>query len=160
MELLAKLNMEITNDDLQLKPLTVENGKNLKIRKEQYDFTGFDVINYIKVMQNHSTFSCIVVYKDIPLFIVNVIELWQGVGEIYLVVDENITKTFAKCRLSVVKLIKNYLNSLGYARLQCSVKEDFKEGHKFVKFLGFEYEGTMRNYGPSHSNYLLYSRVE
>jgi hypothetical protein len=44
-------------------------------------------------------------------------------------------------------------------RLQTSVKADFWHGQKFAKWMGFETEGLMKNYGPDGSDYIRYARI-
>ena len=44
-------------------------------------------------------------------------------------------------------------------RLQTSVKADFWHGQKFAKWMGFEREGLMKNYGPDGSDYIRYARI-
>jgi len=44
-------------------------------------------------------------------------------------------------------------------RIQTNVKADFKLGHRFAEWLGFEKEGLMKYYGPDGSNYIRYARI-
>jgi RimJ/RimL family protein N-acetyltransferase len=47
-----------------------------------------------------------------------------------------------------------------YNRLECTVLDDFEAGHRFVKALGFVYEGTMARYDWWGRDHRLYARTQ
>lgn len=61
--------------------------------------------------------------------------------------------------LGMRNIIFNFLKLYNYARLECTVKEDFKNGHRLMTLLGFVKEGTMRKY-HNNETYCLYGRIK
>lgn len=47
----------------------------------------------------------------------------------------------------------------GYRRIEATVLSSFVQAHRWVRVLGFEYEGNMRSYGPDGSDHCLYARI-
>ena len=83
--------------------------------------------------------------------------LWDGVCEVWF---NLIKKDKIKSQLRIIKAI---LNEQGrhyhVTRYQATVKESFCKGIKFVKALGFEFEGKLRRYLPDGSDADMYSRL-
>ncbi len=46
-----------------------------------------------------------------------------------------------------------------FRRIETAVLQDFEQGHRWVRMLGFEREGLMRAYSPDGQDYDLYARV-
>lgn len=47
-----------------------------------------------------------------------------------------------------------------YFRVETTVREDFEQGHRLMKMLGFEKEGAMKAYWLDGSNHDLYARIK
>ena len=66
-------------------------------------------------------------------------------------------------KIKAARLIKQRTDILCAAnnivRLQTTVKEDFKVGLRFAKFLGFKSEGLMEKYGPDQTNYFRMVKI-
>lgn len=62
--------------------------------------------------------------------------------------------------LRVHKRVKNYLDSLPFARLEATVDVDFKAGHRWMKSLGFKMEAArMVGYDFDGRDCALYAKV-
>ena len=46
-----------------------------------------------------------------------------------------------------------------FERIQATVNEDFKEGIRFLDYLGFVNEGLMKKFGPDKSNFFRYAYI-
>jgi len=72
--------------------------------------------------------------------------LWKGVGEVWVIGSPVIPSQ----RFSYVKIVKFYLKyfreKYRLKRVQAQVIKDYEMLHRFTKFFGFKYEGTLHNY--------------
>lgn len=85
--------------------------------------------------------------------------LWEGVAEGWVMA----TKEVWNHPISMAKHFKKktdiLIETTKIKRLQTTVKADFKLGHRFASWLGFEKEGLMEYYGPDGSDYIRYARI-
>lgn len=70
-----------------------------------------------------------------------------------------VSKDAGKHLLKATRIVKSYLDDKDYRRLETGVKTDFIAGHRWVKMLGFEREGTMRKWGEDGNDYDMYART-
>ena len=83
--------------------------------------------------------------------------LWEGVGEVWVVGSPNIPAS----KFSYIKIVKFYLkyftDKYKLKRVQAQVIKDYEELHRFVKFMGFTYEGTLHNYCGGNLDNCMYA---
>jgi hypothetical protein len=85
-----------------------------------------------------------------------VVELYQGRGEAWAILDANCKREF----LSIHNAVKRFLEVSPVRRVEAVVDEEFAPGHRWVQMLGFELEAPrMRAYRPGGENCALYARV-
>lgn len=79
-------------------------------------------------------------------------ELWAVMG-----VEINHSKIeFSKiCR----RLLESSAEVFGVKRFQSLCMDKFKDGERWFKFLGFQKEGTLRQFGEDGQDYHLYARL-
>ena len=83
---------------------------------------------------------------------------WPGVAEMWL----NLSQDFAAYPGVVVEIknqVKEWIEEEGLVRVQMTVKSGWKEGERFLSWLGLEREGVMRKFLPDGSDAVLYARV-
>ena len=81
-------------------------------------------------------------------------ELWGGVGEAWLILGD---KAFDYPVTVLRQTVRNFRTMIGkFHRIQAHVLEGFDKGVQLVSALGFELEGTLKQYGPNKENYLRY----
>ena len=72
--------------------------------------------------------------------------LWDGVGEVWVIGSPTIPAQ----KFSYVKIVKFYLKyfreKYKLKRVQAQVIKEYEMLHRFTKYLGFKYEGTLHNY--------------
>ena len=56
--------------------------------------------------------------------------------------------------------VRDFLVRTPYRRIEATVDVGFKEGHRWIKMLGFELEGYMKAYRPDGADMLLYARIK
>lgn len=92
--------------------------------------------------------------------IMGVAPLWPGVGEVTMVPSDLFYKHIKAC----VKLLRNCLpialQAYDLHRIQGTTLESCPKHGRFLAFLGFELEGTLKGYGTQGENYLMYSYVK
>lgn len=85
-------------------------------------------------------------------------ERWESVVEAWGFFSESMPVLF------VLRAIRENLREIeakGVRRVQCSVREGNEYGLRWMRILGFEYEGSMQNYGlGGHENHYLYARIQ
>jgi RimJ/RimL family protein N-acetyltransferase len=52
------------------------------------------------------------------------------------------------------------MKDIGSRRYESTVDVGFKQGHRFMKMLGFEVEGYLKAYRPDGADMVLYARVK
>jgi hypothetical protein len=97
---------------------------------------------------------------DKIISICGVILFWDGVGEAFTIMCEDIKKY----GLSLYKAYKVNINTIFKAlklrRLQATVAVELDEGVRFIERLGFKREGIMRKWTPDGKDVYMYSLVE
>lgn len=86
------------------------------------------------------------------------VELWPGVAELWQIPTIHVQK----CKKDFAKTLRDYINNVArtfkYHRLQTSCPADHAHD-RWMEFLGFEKEGTMRQYTYLKQDYSVFGRV-
>jgi len=61
--------------------------------------------------------------------------------------------------LKVHRGVSRFIDSVRHRRIEATVLAGFEPGCRWMKLLGFEFEGVMRKYGSDGSDYLRYAKV-
>tara|TARA_R100000808_G_scaffold19385_1_gene42091 strand:- start:7075 stop:7497 length:423 start_codon:yes stop_codon:yes gene_type:complete len=97
--------------------------------------------------------------EDVVLGIGGVHNIWQGVGEAWLLLGKEAfarPKTVAR---HTVYMFAHMQEEYKYQRIQASISVKDVKAKRFAEWLGFENEGIMKKYGPDGSDYYRYARV-
>jgi RimJ/RimL family protein N-acetyltransferase len=105
-------------------------------------------------------------YKGVTLFnnddilaVGGVHTLWEGVGECWIMLSKSgRKKPFTVAKYTFV-LFDNMISQENIIRLQASIASTDDKALKFAKWLGFEFEGIMRKYGPDGDDYYRVARI-
>lgn len=89
------------------------------------------------------------------LGIAGLLPQWENRAIAWALLADNLDNQF----LRVHGAVKRFIESSGYRRIEATVDVGFPEGEKWIRLLGFEYEGLMRGYRPDGADILLYARV-
>lgn len=57
------------------------------------------------------------------------------------------------------RAVKRFLDVSPFRRIEANVDVGFEQGERWMKMLGFEYEGYLRAYRPDGADMLLFSRI-
>ena len=145
----------------KLVPLTAKDA--MRIVPQAMQTSNMDAIlenprNYLDMCLSGPSFA---MYDGLGLSgIGGVIPVWRGRAVGWVVVD--------RCAdrhgwLWATRRVREYLDSVQaagiYRRIETAVCEDFTQGHRWARLLGFVKEGTMKAYTPDGLDYALYARV-
>lgn len=107
---------------------------------------------HAKALEQVKSFTGIV--DDSPVVCAGIIEMHDNRALVWAYVDRAAGKHF----ISIHKAVKNYLNLMNYKRIEAEVDADFKEGHRWVEMLGFEFEARLKTYFPDGRDCALFAR--
>ena len=96
------------------------------------------------------------IFEDEVMFVFGVFPHWENRFEGFLLLSRNA----GRCMVAIHKEVLRFMNSIQTRRLETTVDVDFKEGHRWVKMLGFQPEGYMKHYRPDGADMVLYARVK
>jgi len=84
------------------------------------------------------------------------LELWQDRAYAWMLIGEDAGPHF----FTIVRAVAGYLQAAPWRRIEAAVGSDFRQGHRLIKMLGFEFEGRMRAFSPDGVDHDLYARVK
>ena len=84
------------------------------------------------------------------------LELWKDRAYMWSLIGED-----AGPHMRVlVRATAGFLKAAPWRRIEAAVASDFRQGHRLIKMLGFEFEGRMRAFSPDGVDHDLYARVK
>jgi len=110
-----------------------------------------------QLTQPGTSFTALIDAK--PVACGGIYPVWSGVGEAWFLASHRLhCNTF-----SVAKAVKSNIEKLmsnhGLHRAQATVHCDFKQAHRFAKWLGFKNEGRMKAFASDKSDYYRFAKV-
>lgn len=145
--------------DYVLKPFEAADLKRMNLRGyEEHEFGFMGGIDaFARAYENGPAFTLL--YKDKVVGCAGVMVLWPGVGEGWFrgspLIYEHKEKVI-EASVAGFKMIKDN----GFHRIQAVVLKGWGAANRYVKTLGFEFEGEMRMYGPDKRDFLRYALVD
>ena len=118
-----------------------------------------DTARYGKIMQNGDGF----VYRDaddIPRLAGGVMRIWNGVGELWMMVDEDMRRNMP---VSMARYAKRCVDVLlmrhQFHRVQCHIDVTLERNCRFAEFIGLKREGLMKKYLPNGVDAWRYAMI-
>lgn len=96
-------------------------------------------------------------YNDKIIAAGGIVKMWEGVGTAWAVLGNIENKR--KVALLYKKHLYKMMIDNRFHRLQADILVGFDKGVRFVEFLGFKFEGTMKAYDKDKRDYLRYALV-
>ena len=85
--------------------------------------------------------------------------LWSGVGEAWLMASDKLDAH----KVAVARICRRWMRKIAdeqdLHRVQAHMKSDWPELWRWARFLGMEYEGTVRQMTPDRQSYDMFSWV-
>lgn len=97
---------------------------------------------------------------DVPVGAAGLLPLWPGVSSAWLLPSAALAQYPKSVAVAVVTHTRELIQSQGLWRVQCTVQADHVLGRRFVEWLGFEPESTMRAYGPHGEDHIGYAWID
>ena len=106
------------------------------------------------------TGSALTVFIDNqPAMCVGIIDIWDGLGEVWIVVSNAIESRPVSVARGMRELLDGYFEQGGDRRIQSNVRADWATARRFAKFVGMKEEGLMPSFGPEGADYVRYAKV-
>lgn len=93
------------------------------------------------------------------VFVGGVIILWPGRGQTWLLTTELVHTKPLLFHKSVARILDLVVGDYRLHRLEAAVAADWAEANKWIKRLGFTFEGLARKYTPGGRDAKLYARI-
>jgi hypothetical protein len=84
------------------------------------------------------------------------LELWSDRAYAWMLIGEDAGPHF----FTIVRAVAGFLAAAPWRRIEAAVACDFRNGHRLIRMLGFEFEGRMRAYSPDGADHDLYARIK
>ena len=84
-----------------------------------------------------------------------IIRIQDNIGEAWTLLSNN----FKKYAHRVAPVIRKQAAIAKVVRVYALIDEGFERAERFIKWTGFQYEGTLRKSGPYGQNQKIYSRI-
>jgi hypothetical protein len=129
----------------------------MTLREGQSDFRRQP--EYMSLLARAATFPAWTGFSDdAPAACGGIVTHWQGVGEAWLFTSDLIMRH----KIAFCCAARFFLDAMqqdgGFHRISACVNVDHPHD-SMMKFLGFQFEGLMEQYGPDRANYALYARL-
>lgn len=89
------------------------------------------------------------------IFCGGIMPIWPGRAYAWSILTERAGLHF----VGLHRIVRTYLNESSVKRIEVHVDADFLPGHRWVRLLGFNYEGIMRSFNPDGTDAVLYARI-
>lgn len=95
-------------------------------------------------------------HDGVVLAVAGVEPQWENRAIAFALLSDDSGTHFPAIHSAVVE----FLDNAPYRRIEATVDVGFKQGHRWIKMLGFELEGYMKAYRPDGADMLLYARIK
>ena len=99
------------------------------------------------------------IHNGVVVGIAGVMLFWRGVGEVWLVGSTHLTKCRIDFHKTVMRGLLMVVKGLGMRRLQGIISVNYPDNIKWLKRIGFKYEGTLEKYGADGSDCEMLARL-
>lgn len=86
--------------------------------------------------------------------VLGVAEEWEGRAQCWALLSAHAGRHL----VALTRAVRAYFATTGYRRIEAQTPEGFAEGQRWLRLLGFEAEGLMRNYYPDGRAAVRYAR--
>lgn len=101
--------------------------------------------------------SFAILEDGIVVALVGCVEFWDGVGQVWALVKDNIKNGFGVTK-AAKELLERTMEECGYHRIQTFVDMSYKN-RKWARLCGFECEARLERLAPDGSDYWIYKLI-
>ena len=153
------LKNTVIHPDFQILPFRERHLENVNIAQYESRYIESLAKGYHKTTFNHDGLSYTYISDGEILCCFGVQLLWQGVGELWMMPSDNDDMFLISHMSKISELIDIIIKDFSLNRLQIQVTVPNERTLCFVKSIGFEIEGTLKNYGPEGNDYFMLART-
>lgn len=117
-------------------------------------YADFSNNGYGEALATHESYTGFV--DERVAICVGMIEIWEGRAELWALIAHDIG---AKSMHSLHYTAKAWLAQCKYRRVEAHCDAEFGQAHRWLRLLGFEYEGPLAKYTPDGRDCLRFARV-
>ena len=100
-----------------------------------------------------------VLLNNQPVISTGICELWEGVGEAWMIADKKISDHPIIFSRLIRTHFFRYMRNYNFCRVQANVRKDWHPAKRFARFCEMKPEGEMPSFGPEGATYIRYARV-
>lgn len=127
----------------------------LRLQPAQSEFGGYLAdLEYARALAAGHAFTAL--DDRGPIACAGVYELWPGRALAWGLIGASAGRHF----VGIHRAVLGFLTAAPWRRVEASVDCDFQAGQRWIRLLGFSYEGTMRAYTPDGRDQDLFARVK
>lgn len=136
-------------------PYEAEHLMKLKLQPEQRFCLGHITAAHAKALEGKYSFTALV--DGEPIAVGGITELWENRALCWTFIDGRAGEYFVQLH----KIVRDLLDMVPYRRLEAETSCDFKQGHRWLRMLGFQLEAErMRAFRVDGGDSSLYARVK
>lgn len=141
---------------MRLVKFKAEHLQKIRLQDAQKDFAiQFENPAYGMALEQ-TTHSYTGIHDGEIIFCAGAQEVWENRALVWALLSESAPKHLRQ----IHKYTSAFLAQAKWKRMETTVENSFKQGHRWAKLLGFEPEGLMRSYAADGTDYMLYARVK
>ena len=148
---------------LHIVPYTAEHGQfilscqmNHKVLEADRQFINVEG-NAKNLEQDDLAFTGLINKK--PIFAAGMKMIWGQVAEGWVIATQDVWNHPLRVAKAIKKDFARVAKENNIARVQTSIRKDFKQGQRFAEWLGLENEGLMRKFGFDGTDQYRYARI-
>ena len=126
-----------------------------KIKVEAVDIDEAEKIIEDLNISFHNSTCFIGWHEDIIVFYCGICKVAEKTGEVWIRILDH---SFVEMPRTITNLIDAHFN-LGYDRIQSTAVSGDMVSDRWMKYHGFQHEGTLRLYGPNGEDINIYSKL-
>jgi RimJ/RimL family protein N-acetyltransferase len=94
--------------------------------------------------------------RGVILGIAGLLPQWENRAIAWAVVSESAGSRFIKIHAAVCR----FLQTSDFKRIEANIDIGFEAGERWMRMLGFEYEGYLKAFRPDGQDMLMYARIK
>lgn len=98
--------------------------------------------------------------SDAPMACLGGGQIFSGVFHAFALVGTDALEHPIYYAKATKEIIDSTFEKFSLNRMQIAIRADQGWGHRWAKYLGFQFEGTLRNYGEENKDHHMFAKVK
>jgi len=140
---------------MQIEPFQPQHLKYLSLQPSQIAFSNFFDDEYaLSLKESGPSFTAI--DKEEVVACAGIVHQWENRAIAWALISGMAGRNF----IALHKAVQKFLDLSDINRIEAYVDANFDAGHRWITMLGFQSEGTMRQFMPDGNDAVLYARLK